>query len=287
MPSPDAEIDRLYQLPLGEFTAARNALARRLGAAGQAVRSLRKPNVAAWAVNQLYWSRRKTFDRLIEAAERRREAHGRRLSGQGGETGPADTAYDAALRAAVVELKAILRASGAATSPATLGAATDTLQALPGPEPPGRLTRPLVPQGLEALAGLVPRASSTFRQTVPVVRAPKAAAGLRNGSAAADRRREAARARRDAERRRQEVAAVRAELREMRGAERQAARALRQARQTLAQARREHERLSDRLQGVLEQIQDQREAIAREEVRCREAASGRARCEARLASLSS
>jgi len=286
MPSRDEEIDRLYQLSLGEFTAARNALARRLGAAGPVVKALRKPNVAAWAVNQLYWRRRKTFDRLVDAADRRRVAHAKRLSGKGGETGPADTAYDAALAAAVVDLKAIVRGSDLPVSPSTLRAVTDTLQALPGPEPPGRLTRPLAPQGLEALAGLVPRDASTSGRAGRVVRARRVAE-TRHDGAAADRRREAARARRAAEQRRQEVAALRAELRATRDAQRQAERALQRARRTLDQARREHDRLSDRLQFVLKQIQDQREAIAREEIRRREAAAGRASCEARLASLSS
>ena len=52
------EIDQLFALPLDEFTAARNELARRLKQDGDAeaaegVRGLAKPTVAAWAVNQL------------------------------------------------------------------------------------------------------------------------------------------------------------------------------------------------------------------------------------------
>ena len=62
----DAEIDRLYQLPLDEFTAARNALAKKAGADGASIRSLTKPPVAAWAVNQVYWRDRSTYDALIE-----------------------------------------------------------------------------------------------------------------------------------------------------------------------------------------------------------------------------
>ena len=37
------QIDRLYQLPLDEFTAARNALAKEAGAAGAQIRTLQKP----------------------------------------------------------------------------------------------------------------------------------------------------------------------------------------------------------------------------------------------------
>ena len=53
VPPLDVEIDRLYQLPLDEFTDARNALAKAAGKNGAKVRGLRKPPVAAWAINQV------------------------------------------------------------------------------------------------------------------------------------------------------------------------------------------------------------------------------------------
>ena len=62
MPSLDDEIDALYRLPLAEFVAARNALARRAGDRAAAVKGLARPATAAWAVNQLYWRRRGVFD---------------------------------------------------------------------------------------------------------------------------------------------------------------------------------------------------------------------------------
>ena len=54
----DREIDRLYALPLDEFTARRNELAKRLkkegeGEAADEVASLVKPSVPAWTINQL------------------------------------------------------------------------------------------------------------------------------------------------------------------------------------------------------------------------------------------
>src|SRR5688572_8316831 len=54
------EADKLYQAPLAEFTAARNALAARIKAAHGAdaaahVKALVKPSIAAWVLNQLYW----------------------------------------------------------------------------------------------------------------------------------------------------------------------------------------------------------------------------------------
>jgi hypothetical protein len=56
----DDDVDRLYQLPLNEFTGARNELAKGAGSRAPEIRKLAKPPVAAWAVNQLYWNDRKT-----------------------------------------------------------------------------------------------------------------------------------------------------------------------------------------------------------------------------------
>ena len=65
--------DELYQQPLGEFIAARNALAKTLaGAEAAHVHALGKPTVVPWAVNLLYWRARATFDRLRTAGERLR-----------------------------------------------------------------------------------------------------------------------------------------------------------------------------------------------------------------------
>jgi len=64
----DDEVGALYQVPLGEFTAARNALAKTRGAAGGAIRTLEKPSAPAWAVNQVYWQRRNAYDEVIRTA---------------------------------------------------------------------------------------------------------------------------------------------------------------------------------------------------------------------------
>jgi hypothetical protein len=54
----ERELDALYQLPLDQFTSARDELAKRLRTDGQAeqaeqVKALRKPTVAVWLVNRL------------------------------------------------------------------------------------------------------------------------------------------------------------------------------------------------------------------------------------------
>jgi hypothetical protein len=146
----DAEIDRLYQLPLDEFTAARNLLAKQGGAE---VKSLAKPPVAAWAVNQLYWKNRAPYDALIRASNEMRRTHKTVLAGKGGDLRAAGKAHDEALDAALKATLSLLEESGQPVTDATRQAIVTTLRALPSDEQPGRLTRTLQPGGFEMLAG--------------------------------------------------------------------------------------------------------------------------------------
>src|SRR5262245_46377336 len=80
-----SDVDELFKLPLGEFTAARNALAAQLKKAGRQaeadeVKALPKPSASAWVVNQLYWRFRPDFDRLLDAGERLRNAQAAQLT---------------------------------------------------------------------------------------------------------------------------------------------------------------------------------------------------------------
>jgi hypothetical protein len=86
VPEFESELDALYALPPGEFTAARNDLARRLKQAGQndaagRVKNLRKPTVPLWAVNQLARRNPKGIAALLEAGERLRAAQEDALRG--------------------------------------------------------------------------------------------------------------------------------------------------------------------------------------------------------------
>ena len=151
-PDIDAEIDRLYQLPLDEFTPARNALAKQLERA--TIRDLEKPNIAAWAINQLYWKERSAYTHLIHAAEQLRAEHRKLLSGKPSAIREAEQAHRDAIRTATAKIKDLLKASSHAASDGTLAAVQETLESLPSDDPPGRLTRPLKPLGFEALAGI-------------------------------------------------------------------------------------------------------------------------------------
>jgi hypothetical protein len=82
----DEEIDRLYGTPLDEFVHERDELAKRLTRngdreAGARVKSLRKPTVGAWALNQAVRRRRAETDALLATGKRLRAAHEELLSG--------------------------------------------------------------------------------------------------------------------------------------------------------------------------------------------------------------
>lgn len=171
MPKIEDAISRLYQLPLAEFTPARNELAKRIGRDLPEISKLQKPNVAAWAVNQVYWKHRDVYDRLVAAAERLRTAHKKVIGGASANLRALETAHRDALRAAADETRHVLAQAGETASQATMAAITETLEALPATDPPGRLTRPLKRPGFEALAGVVlppPRAPAPESRIEPV-----------------------------------------------------------------------------------------------------------------------
>ena len=82
----DETADELYGLPPGDFTRARDERAKELRGAGErdaatAVKALRRPTVAAWALNQLSRRRRQDLDELLSAGEHLRAAQEELLAG--------------------------------------------------------------------------------------------------------------------------------------------------------------------------------------------------------------
>ena len=234
------QIDRLYQLPLDEFTPARNALAKGAGADTARIRALAKPPVAAWAVNQLRWRNQDVWDELIAAAENAQRAHKAVLSGRGGDVRAAGQVHDEAVEKALKATLALLEAAAQPATDATRHAIATTLRALPGDEPPGRLTKTLQPGGFEMLAGLsvgrgrAPKASKP--QPVRPAPPPPRAKPARDAKALTRARQDvtaAARAQREAEQavRREEFEAARTARDEAR-----AVKTEEQAREALARA---------------------------------------------------
>jgi hypothetical protein len=143
--SPEREIDGLYGLPPEEFTPARDRLAKDLKAAGNqegsaTVKELRRPTVAAWAVNQLVRREAKAADALLEAGDELRKAQRRILSGVSGSAGLREAAdrRRKAVRALVKAAEAILGEAGR-SSAATIEAVQATLEAASTDEQAGRL----------------------------------------------------------------------------------------------------------------------------------------------------
>jgi len=84
----DREIDRLFELSLDEFTAARNELAKRLAKEGEKERSeevkaLAKPSAPVWAINQLARREKAQVRALLDAGAKLRRAQERALGGGG------------------------------------------------------------------------------------------------------------------------------------------------------------------------------------------------------------
>ncbi len=81
----------LYGLPLDRFVPERAALARALRAGdrrapAEEVAKLRKPSVAAWAVNQLVRTQRQPVGELFEAGDGLQQAHADVVGGKGDAT---------------------------------------------------------------------------------------------------------------------------------------------------------------------------------------------------------
>lgn len=150
----EGDLDNLFQLPLDEFTGARNALAKQAGPDGAAIKALAKPPLAAWAVNQLYWREREVYEGLIEAAQQLRREHTAVLAGRSADLRVAGRTHDQALDRAVKATLAIVADGGHAASDTTRQAVVLTLRALPVDDAPGRLTRTRQPGGFEMLAGM-------------------------------------------------------------------------------------------------------------------------------------
>jgi hypothetical protein len=280
----DREIDHLYELPLSEFTKARDELAKRAGSDPAAIRRLQKPNVAAWAVNQLYWHDRRTYDALIAAAERVRRAQVNALGGKQVDVAQAERDHAEARRSALDRIRGVLKEAGEPASAATLRAVGETLEALPTSASPGRLTRALKPMGFEGLAGLLkgkplaPRSA----QVLPFRRGAAASSGHggvkeHEQPSALDARRAAAAARREAEQRRKAERAHAEKLHAARQTEKTATEAYNRSRAELQKSERERDQVAARLEAIgrriseLEADSDRRRSQAAAATNAREA----------------
>jgi hypothetical protein len=258
MTSPDidveAEIDRLYQLPLVQFTEERNALAARVKARGDKVvaarvKSLARPNVSTWVTNQIYWTARPEFEAFLASAQQIRDVQ---AGGAGGAALREAMQKRREAQAAVMRrAESCLASAGHGANPGTLRRVSETLQALAAESAgatdvrPGRLVHDLDPPGFEAFAGLAgalppaaPPASRVPPEPTPLV------SEARSGARALE---EARNALAEAERR---VERARREAREADGALSVAAKRAESARVELGQMHRRFERAQERVAGT-------------------------------------
>lgn len=174
----DEALDALYDAPPEEFVAERKRLAKELKAAGHdadadQLTKLRKPVVAAWALNRLARDHRRDIDLLLDSGHRLRTAQAGVFRGEAREKfeEPQRTEREAIARL-VREAEKLLAARGGASATvleqiaASLHAAAVSEQ---GREilAAGRFTQPLSLEGFDALAGLAPPPSKRAAKPKP------------------------------------------------------------------------------------------------------------------------
>lgn len=236
MAETDEAIEALYRLPLEEFTAARNALAKDSG--DHAVKKLEKPTLPAWAVNQLYWRERKLFDGVVKTSTQVRTAYKDMLAGKKADVRAAEMFHAEAMRRAKDAIRRILEEAGTTPSDAVMTPVTETLDALPTTDQPGRFSRPLRRSGFEALQGV----TITAKKQPIVPRAePKKPAAHETDT---DRRR------READQ--QELAMNKERLRFAESAEREAEAAVDRARRAVERTEKTRERIEQELEAASE-----------------------------------
>jgi hypothetical protein len=163
----DGRIRRLYQLPLAEFTEARNALALELKPhdkdAAARVKALAKPSASAWAANQVFWTARREFDALVDASDRLRAIQA--AGATANELREVMRDRRDALAAALRKGEKALEREGHATSASVLQRMATTFEAFatwgsnrPPEIRPGLLSEDLSAHGFEAMGTLAPAA---------------------------------------------------------------------------------------------------------------------------------
>jgi hypothetical protein len=149
--SVDEIADRLYALPLEEFTQARNRAASELrregrGDEAEQVKALRKPTAAAAAVNRLVREQRGDVEQFLRAATALRDAQ---FAGKGDLAAATKEERDA--------LQRLTRAGGEAVRQSLLAAAVDE----------GAAERLLEPRGFGTLLSHVPSPAARAKKATP------------------------------------------------------------------------------------------------------------------------
>jgi hypothetical protein len=145
----DEAVQALYRAPHEAFVTERKRLAAELKASGDAAGAQRlgklaRPTISAWAVNQLFWHERATFQQMFESAA---ELRAGKLA--------ARDAHRRAMATLSARARKLLAEGGHAVSEGTVRRVEATLAGLAAaggfaPEPEGALTKDRDPPGFEA-----------------------------------------------------------------------------------------------------------------------------------------
>jgi hypothetical protein len=250
----DQQIDDLYRKPLEAFITARSALVRELkGADAQHVKQLKKPTVVPWAVNQVYWHARSTFDRARRAGAELRRLQIAALKGRAADVRSASDAHREALTAAVDQAIRFAEVAGAHPSRDQVMRTFEALSLSSElPEHPGRLTEPLQPGGFEMLTG----------GSVAGAPQPRGTTGA-TGAVAAAKPVKPADPKREARELRAVAAAAKARARELALAARQKEAAIKKAEAGLERARAREAEASQTWERAREDVEKARQALLR------------------------
>jgi hypothetical protein len=267
------EIDELYGSQLERFVPERDALARELRSGGKreeakAVAALRKPSVAAWAVNQLVRTQKREVQALFAAGDALREAQSAVIAGNArpGALRAAMDAERAAVEVLMQRARGLLSSEGHELSATMLDRVTETLQAASRDEEAralvggGRLERELRHVGLGGLslgeaASAAPAAPAAKRSNKSK---SKGKSESKSKAKARDKADERAAAREAAAR----EAAGREARKAARAAEREARRELERADRALDAARKRRDKAQRALDDADRELEAARQAAA-------------------------
>jgi len=206
----DEAADVLYGAGLDEFVAERTRLAKELRDDGKRdeaaqLAKLRKPNIAAWALNQLARRNRRDVDLLLDAGHRLREAQAGVLSGA------ERKAFEDARKTESETVRRLMReAEQLTSSAAALRQIGETLRTAAVSEEGrellarGRFTEPMQASGFELLQGMAPAKPATRKAPTKDERRAAQEAAVAARAALREAERELRDAEREAERLRKE-----------------------------------------------------------------------------------
>lgn len=218
----DEALDDLYGAPLEEFVTERRRLATKLGGdEAKELANARKPNVAAWALNQLARRERRDVDLLLDAGHRMRQAQAGVLRGAEKQTFEDARGREAdALKRLTKAAERLLRDARGSASSSALAQVSEGLRAAAITEEGrellarGRFVEPPRATGFDAFAGIdVPKQRPHRKEPRPKPdpRIHELEQRLRAAERAAEK------AERNAREARAEADALAAELRKLRG----------------------------------------------------------------------